>query len=164
MNIKKHIIDLKNTLNEHNHSYYVLDSPIISDSEYDLLLRELESLEKKHPEFASSDSPTQRVGATPLDAFQRIDHRLPMLSLENAMNDEEIHAFYERVVKRLETSKNLTFIAIQFKMSSKHFYIKFFSYKLPKSCHYIIFVGVGKSRNFKKGRKLIRTQNLHTFR
>ena len=103
MDIKKHITDLKDTLNEHNHSYYVLDSPIISDSEYDLLLRELESLEKKHPEFASSDSPTQRVGATPLDAFQRIDHRIPMLSLENAMNDEEIHAFYERVVKRLES-------------------------------------------------------------
>ena len=111
LDIKKHITDLKDKLNEHNHSYYVLDSPIISDSEYDLLLRELESLEKKHPEFASSDSPTQRVGATPLDAFQRIDHRIPMLSLENAMNDEEIHAFYERVVKRLETSKDLTFIA-----------------------------------------------------
>ena len=83
MNIKKHITDLKNTLNEHNHSYYVLDSPIISDSEYDLLLRELESLEKKHPEFASSDSPTQRVGAKPLDTFQRKDHRLPMLCLES---------------------------------------------------------------------------------
>ena len=104
MDIKKHITDLKDKLNEHNHSYYVLDSPIISDSEYDLLLRELESLEKKHPEFASSDSPTQRVGATPLDAFQRKDHRIPRLSLENAMNDEEIHAFYVRVVKRLETS------------------------------------------------------------
>ena len=79
LNIKEYITDLKDKLNEHNHSYYVLDSPIISDSEYDLLLRELESLEKNTLNL-HHQIPLHNVWAQPLDAFQRKDHRIPMFS------------------------------------------------------------------------------------
>ena len=94
--IQQRIEELREEINTHNYRYYVLDQPEIPDSEYDRLLRELESLEQKHPELITSDSPTQRVGATPLDAFSEVQHEVPMLSLGNAFNDQEIIDFDRR--------------------------------------------------------------------
>ena len=102
MDIKSHILKLKKTLNQHNLNYYVNDNPEISDSEYDLLLKELELLEKKYPEYLTQDSPTQRVGGNPLSEFGNIEHSLPMLSLANAMDENEIDDFLENSLFRLK--------------------------------------------------------------
>ena len=111
MDIKSHILKLKNTLNQHNIDYYVNDNPAISDSEYDLLLKELELLEKKHPEYLSQDSPTQRVGGNPLSEFGNIEHSLPMLSLANAMDENEIDEFDKRIKKILKINDDIEYIA-----------------------------------------------------
>ena len=110
MSPEKQIAKLRDILQDHNYRYYVLDDPTISDGEYDSLLRELESLEKENPSLVTSDSPTQRVGATPVPEFRTIKHRIPMLSLANAMNKEELVAFDERVQKGLDTD-SVTYIA-----------------------------------------------------
>jgi len=110
MSPEKQIAKLRDILQDHNYRYYVLDDPTISDGEYDSLLRELESLEKENPSLVTSDSPTQRVGATPVSEFRTIKHRIPMLSLANAMNKEELVAFDERVQKGLDTD-SVTYIA-----------------------------------------------------
>jgi DNA ligase (NAD+) len=88
---------LRAALEEANHRYYVLDAPTISDPEYDRLFRALVDLEAQHPELATPDSPTLRVGAAPLEAFGTVRHRVPMLSLNNAFEDEEVAAFDRRV-------------------------------------------------------------------
>ena len=95
--IQARIDDLVTSLNEHAYRYYVLSQPTISDAEYDQLFRELQTLENKHPELIRSDSPTQRVGGKPLEGFATIRHRLPMLSLDNAMNEDELRDFDEQV-------------------------------------------------------------------
>jgi DNA ligase (NAD+) len=97
------IDELRRELDRHNYRYYVLDEPTVPDAEYDRLMRELQELEAAHPELRSPDSPTQRVGGEPLDGFQAVRHRTPMLSLANAFSDEEVRAFHERVIKGLET-------------------------------------------------------------
>jgi DNA ligase (NAD+) len=84
---------LRHTINEHNYFYYVVDDPRVSDGEYDLLLRELQDLEAKYPDLVTADSPSQRVGATPLDAFAEVVHSVPMLSLNNAFNSQEVEYF-----------------------------------------------------------------------
>ncbi|MGB1800392.1 MAG: NAD-dependent DNA ligase LigA [Gammaproteobacteria bacterium] len=94
--------ELRQTINQHNYQYYVLDDPAIPDSEYDRLLRELINLETEYPELVTTDSPTQRVGATPLSEFEQVQHNVPMLSLGNAFNEEEMQAFNKRVVERLQ--------------------------------------------------------------
>jgi DNA ligase (NAD+) len=88
--------ELRRQLEHHGHRYYVLDDPEISDSDYDSLLNELRDLEEEHPELRSPDSPTQRVGAQPLDKFQEVPHLQPMLSLANARNEEELAAWVVR--------------------------------------------------------------------
>jgi len=88
--------ELRRTLDRHNHRYYVLDDPEVSDSEYDALLNELRDLEAEHPELRTPDSPTQRVGAEPLDKFEQVPHLQPMLSLANARNEEEMTAWVLR--------------------------------------------------------------------
>jgi len=93
----RRIEELRKIIEEHNHRYYVLDSPTISDQEYDRLFKELHDLEAAHPEFDSPASPTRRVGAEPLDRFQKAVHPVPMLSLANAFSDEELQAFDKRV-------------------------------------------------------------------
>src|SRR3989338_3569563 len=98
--IKKEIEKLREDINFHNYSYYVLDNPVISDAEYDKLMRQLEELEAKNPHLITPDSPTQRVGAKPLEKFGTITHTMPMLSLKNAFKFEEAKEFDERV-KRL---------------------------------------------------------------
>ncbi len=95
---------LRNTINDHNYQYYALDNPTIPDAEYDRLLKELQQLEEQHPEFLSIDSPTQRVGATPLEVFSQVTHKIPMLSLDNAFSEEELGDFHRRVLDRLKQS------------------------------------------------------------
>ena len=89
--------ELVRTIEHHAHRYYVLDSPEIEDSEYDALFRELANLEELHPELQTPDSPTQRVGAAPVEAFAKAPHRTPMLSLANAFGVEEVEEFVRRV-------------------------------------------------------------------
>jgi DNA ligase (NAD+) len=96
---------LRAQLERHNYQYYVLDQPLVSDAEYDSLFRELQQLESEHPELASPDSPTQRVGAAPLPQFEQFTHRTPMLSLNNAFSAEEVAAFDKRVCESLRTDK-----------------------------------------------------------
>src|SRR3989338_10805603 len=105
MQIKKKIKVLCDKINHHNYCYYALDSPEISDAEYDRLFRELQALEKAHPELITPDSPTQRVGAAPLDAFKEITHAVPMLSLDNVFDHEELMAFYDRIQQRLKSNE-----------------------------------------------------------
>ena len=88
---------LREEIERHNYLYYVLDAPEIPDAEYDRLFRELQDVEAAHPELALADSPTRRVGAAPLSAFSQLSHRVPMLSLNNAFEDEEVAAFDRRV-------------------------------------------------------------------
>lgn len=99
--IREKIEKLRKELEYHNYRYYVLDDPVISDAEYDRLLRELAKLEEEYPEFQSPLSPTQRVGAQPLEAFSTVTHTVPMLSLQNAMSVEEVVEFDKRVKKLL---------------------------------------------------------------
>jgi len=102
---------LRDQLNDHNYRYYVLDDPLISDSEYDQLFRELQKLEADNPNLITEDSPTHRVGAEPLSSFASWTHRMPMLSLANAMNEDELAAFDTRVKKGLDTEKDLEYMA-----------------------------------------------------
>lgn len=111
MDFAKRILKIREKINNHNYHYYVLNDPIISDSEYDKLLRELETLEVTHPELITPDSPTQRIGAAPLTEFGTIQHTIPMQSLANAMIDEELTAFDKRVQKLLATESNINYIA-----------------------------------------------------
>ena len=109
--LENRIIELRRTINDHNYNYYVLDNPIISDIEYDTLLRELDTLETKRPDLITTDSPTQRVGAAPLAAFTSVEHSIPMLSLENAMNSDELIAYYDRTKKGLGEIGDIQFAA-----------------------------------------------------
>lgn len=97
VDLAKRAAELRATLNYHNYRYYVLDDPEISDAEYDRLLRELEDIEKEHPELITPDSPTQRVGATPVGGFASVTHPIPMYSLANAFSDSDLREFDQRV-------------------------------------------------------------------
>ena len=92
---------LSTLLEQHNHAYYVLDAPTVSDAEFDALMRELQQIEDRYPELRTPDSPTQRVGGAALDAFDSVRHAVPMLSLGNAFDDEEVAAFDQRVSQAL---------------------------------------------------------------
>jgi DNA ligase (NAD+) len=99
--------ELRHELALHNRHYYVLDDPLIGDDEYDALLDELRAIEAEHPELRTPDSPTQRVGAPPLDRFEQVEHAEPMLSLANARNEEELRAWETRIgnhLRRLDIS------------------------------------------------------------
>jgi DNA ligase (NAD+) len=109
-NIREKINLLKNSINEHNYAYYVLDNPILSDQEYDNLFRELQSLEKGYPEFIDAQSPTQRVGHPVGSGVESFNHRTPMLSLSNAITNEEIFDFNKRINKWLNT-ENVSYVA-----------------------------------------------------
>ena len=104
------IDQLREQIETHNHRYYVLDAPSISDAEYDALMRELQGLEADFPELLTSSSPSQRVGGEPSEEFKQVSHTVPMLSLANAFSEEEVRAFAERLQKRLERD-SLTFTA-----------------------------------------------------
>ena len=109
-NIQTQIDNLRKTLRQYEYEYHVLDNPTVPDSEYDRLFHQLKALELEYPEFLTSDSPTQRVGAKPLSGFNQIRHEIPMLSLDNAFSDEEFNAFVKRIEDRLIVlPKPLTF-------------------------------------------------------
>ncbi len=107
----KKIKKLREEIQQHNYSYYVLDEPSIPDAEYDKLLRALQKLEAAHPKLITADSPTQRVGAKPLDAFLPAKHGVPMLSLGNVFNEEELEAFEIRIKDRLKRDINIDYTA-----------------------------------------------------
>jgi DNA ligase (NAD+) len=108
--LEKRVAELRVTLDNYNYQYYVLDDPSVPDAEYDRLLRELQQIELEHPELVSSDSPTQRVGAKPDNGFQEVTHELPMLSLDNAMSDEELVSFNKRIQDRLKTTDKIEYV------------------------------------------------------
>ena len=110
MKISETIKSLRKKINDHNYQYYVLDNPIISDSEYDKLLKELELIEKKYPEFIVPESPTQRIGAQPIESFGTVTHRITMMSLANAMSDDELKAFDERLKKKLNSAEEIEYV------------------------------------------------------
>ena len=101
---------LRGQLNKHNYLYYSLDDPQIADAEYDQLLRRLENLEDLFPALRSADSPTQRVGSAPLSVFESVEHKVPMLSLANAFDDDELRDFERRLQARLDDDSRITFV------------------------------------------------------
>ena len=102
--------ELKSQVNFHNHRYHVLDAPVVSDTEYDKLLNELKGIEAAHPDWITSDSPTQRAGAAPADRFEKVRHPGPILSLANAFGAEDARAWFERVRKLDERVASAKFV------------------------------------------------------
>jgi DNA ligase (NAD+) len=109
--LRKRAEELRKEINYHNHRYYVLDDPVVSDAEYDKLLRELQQIESDHPELITPDSPTRRVGAAPLSEFSEVRHKIPMTSMDNAFDDNEAREWDQRVRKGLETEGNVAYTA-----------------------------------------------------
>ena len=101
MGTKERLEELKQLLAEHAHHYYVLDNPQITDGEYDRLFQELLTIEQDHPQWVTADSPSQRVGGEPLEAFEQVDRRIPMLSLENAFTEQDLYDFEDRLLRYL---------------------------------------------------------------
>ncbi len=109
--IEIQIKTLREQLNHHSHQYYVLDDPQIPDVEYDRLYRQLQALEAQAPELITVDSPTQRVGDKPLEGFTQIKHEIPMLSLDNVFNEDELNEFNKRILQRLDSEEDILFAA-----------------------------------------------------
>lgn len=103
MDIQAQLEQYRRTLNEWNHRYYDLDAPVVSDYEYDMLLRKLEQLEQEHPELITPDSPTQRVGGQALEAFQQVRHEVPLQSLQDVFDAAELNAFFQRVGQQVQS-------------------------------------------------------------
>ncbi len=102
--VRKRLIELRETIAQHDFAYFVLDDPIVPDAEYDRIARQLRELEGDHPELVTADSPTQRVGIKPIGEFSEVRHQVPMLSLDNAFNEEALLEFDRRVRERLKAS------------------------------------------------------------
>src|SRR3954462_1962771 len=96
--------ELREAIRRHEERYYIDNDPEVSDEEFDRLLHELERLEAEHPELVTSDSPTQRVGGRAVEGFDTVEHAVPMLSLDNAYNEEELRAFDERIRRSLRAA------------------------------------------------------------
>jgi len=109
--IEKEIESLRQKLRYHAYRYYVLDDPDIPDAEYDRMHNRLVALETEYPELITHDSPTQRVGSTPLSTFEQIKHQIPMLSLDNVFSEEALLAFNQRIQDRLKTDDEIEFVA-----------------------------------------------------
>ncbi len=109
MNIEQRIAELSQRIEEYNYQYYVQDNPSVPDAEWDRLMKELKALEEAHPELASPDSPSNKVGGQALDAFNQVTHEMPMLSLDNVFSEEELDAFENRLFDRLKSHEPLTF-------------------------------------------------------
>ncbi len=107
---KQKIEQLRKDIQRHDYFYYVLDNPEKSDREYDRLMQRLKELEEKHPEWITPESPTQRVGGAPAEGFATVVHKVPMLSLDNTYNVEELRDFHNRVVKNLGTEEGLEYV------------------------------------------------------
>lgn len=104
MEIKKRIDELINIINEADYNYHTLDKPTLTDQEYDKYLRELLNLEEQYPDFVRNDSPTKRVGSVPLSSFIKVNHAIPMMSLSNVFNEEEIANFLEKIINEYSTN------------------------------------------------------------
>ncbi|MBD3647987.1 MAG: NAD-dependent DNA ligase LigA, partial [Pseudomonadales bacterium] len=100
--VEKEVESLRDEINHHNYLYHSLDAPVITDAEFDKLFQRLKELEQAHPELVTDDSPTQRVGATPLSAFDQVQHEQPMLSLDNAFSEDDVRDFERRIRNRLD--------------------------------------------------------------
>jgi DNA ligase (NAD+) len=109
--VAKTIGNLREKLRYHEHLYHVLDAPEISDAQYDALMRELQALEKAHPELITPDSPTQRVGGKPREGFVKVAHSSPMLSLDNALGEDELRDFDRRVRGLLKADEKYAYVA-----------------------------------------------------
>ncbi|PSW19577.1 NAD-dependent DNA ligase LigA [Photobacterium sanctipauli] len=107
--IQQQLDELREQLAYHGYRYYVEDNPEIPDAEYDRMMQQLLAIEKANPELVTVDSPSQRVGGEPLDGFTQITHEIPMLSLDNAFNDDDLHAFEKRMLDRLLSESALTY-------------------------------------------------------
>jgi DNA ligase (NAD+) len=107
--ISLRISELVSLLSNYNYQYYVLDTPTVPDAEYDRLFRELQALEAQHPDLLNPQSPTQKVGGAALDKFEQVTHEVPMLSLDNAMVEDEFVAFHKRINDRLKTDQVFEF-------------------------------------------------------
>ena len=107
---RRRIDELTAELNRHNRLYHALDRPEIADADYDRMYRELQALEREHPGLARPDSPTLRVGSPPAEGFAPVEHRVPMLSLDNAMSDEELRAFDERIHRLLGSDEPVSYV------------------------------------------------------
>lgn len=105
MDYKNRILDLRRQLHEHNNRYYVLNSPIISDMEFDMLMHELQDLEAQHPDMFDENSPTQRVGSDLNKEFTQVTHKYPMLSLSNTYSQQDVANFYDSVSRGLEIGR-----------------------------------------------------------
>ena len=104
--VTEQLTSLRNLIRHHEYCYYVLDAPEIPDSEYDKLIKQLQKMEQQYPNLITIDSPTQRVGGTPLAQFASIKHELPMLSLDNVFDESSFIAFNKRVKDRLHLNEN----------------------------------------------------------
>jgi DNA ligase (NAD+) len=102
--------ELREQLRYHNYRYHVLDDPVASDAEYDALMRELRALEEAHPDLITPDSPTRRVGGTPSEKFAKVRHPIPMLSLGNAFDENDLRAWRGRVLRLLGEDANVAFV------------------------------------------------------
>ena len=105
MSVAARIAQLRAEIEQHNYRYYVLDDPSIPDVEFDQLFRELQTLETQHPELLTADSPTQRIGVTPTKSFAEVQHRTPMLSLNNAFSEDEVRTFDTRIREALSVAE-----------------------------------------------------------
>ena len=111
MSDKERILFLRNELDEHNHSYYVLDTPLISDFEFDKLLAELKILEDNNPDLFDENSPSKKVGGMVIDRLNAVNHKYPMLSLANTYNAEELQDFDNKIKKWIEQLTDLSNIS-----------------------------------------------------
>src|SRR4051794_26354423 len=107
--VERQINELRETIRHHEHLYYVMDAPELPDAEFDRLLQELKRLEAAHPELITRDSPSQRVGGKPLEGFPKVVHSRPMLSLDNAYNEQELRD-WDRRVRESAGSENLEYV------------------------------------------------------
>src|SRR5690554_7653625 len=130
MNIEQRIQQLSQELEEHNYQYYVLDNPIISDFEFDMKLKELQELEEKYPEFADSNSPTQRVGGGITKNFPNVQHKYRMYSLSNAYSLEELQDFFQRTEKSV--GENLEYVC-ELKYDGASISLKYLNGKLAEA-------------------------------
>ncbi|WP_432467409.1 NAD-dependent DNA ligase LigA [Agarivorans sp. Z349TD_8] len=106
---EQQIKQLISLLEQYNYHYYVLDQPLVPDAEYDRIFRQLQGLEKNHPELLSKDSPTQRVSGVPLSVFEQVQHEMPMLSLDNVFSEAELSAFNKRISERLQRTEAIEY-------------------------------------------------------
>ncbi len=110
MSVKERIDLLRSQIERHDYQYYVLDDPSVPDAEYDRLMQELKALETSHPEYIQPDSPTQRVGGKPDGAFAAVEHRVPMLSLENAFESEDVQHFHRKIQDALPADQHFRYV------------------------------------------------------